>query len=346
MKTSETINHQRGSYSVQFVELGELFSGFSKESAYLITDQNVATKIQIPAELKVLTLPPGETTKSLEFYSLCLDWLSKNGANRKSTIIALGGGVIGDLAGFAAATYMRGVALVMIPTSLLAMVDSSVGGKVGIDTEFGKNLVGSFWPPKEVRICPQVLESLPKRHLRNGLAEVLKYGFIMVPGLLQSLQKWIKDGDYASVAAACIHCKAQVVQEDEFETSGRRAILNFGHTVGHAIESHLHYQDLLHGEAISIGMVVECYLAEKLGTCSAETFNVVQQTLQSHGLPIWHPALANSEGLIKLMKQDKKADHTINMSLIGDIGVCKLVRGIPEDLIKASLFEINKKNAS
>nr|MCU0315325.1 3-dehydroquinate synthase [Fimbriimonadaceae bacterium] len=260
---------------------------------------------------------------------------------RDSTLFALGGGVIGDLAGFAAASYMRGIKLIMVPTSLLAMVDSSVGGKVGIDLPEGKNLVGAFYPPKEVRVAPTALATLPERHWFNGMAEVWKYGFIMDPLLLQSLRKGglSKQSEEISwLIMRCIENKAKVVQEDEFETTGKRATLNFGHTIGHAIEKVLGYKDLLHGEAISIGMVEEAKLGERLGMTPKGLSHQVAQDLSSSALPIRLPDGLDAEEIVKAMRLDKKTDHQgLTFCMVTGEGTCTIVKGLTEETVLQSL---------
>src|SRR5205807_1069483 len=193
-----------------------------------------------------------------------------------TTIIAFGGGVIGDLAGLVAALYMRGVPYVQIPTTLLAQVDSSIGGKVAVDLAAGKNLAGAFYPPKEVLIPLDALRTLDKRQFRNGMAEVWKYAFIADKDLLGTLKAKVPNcsnnvNNLKGIVQRCIEIKKGAVEADEFETSGARAVLNFGHTVGHAIESATGYSGIFHGEAISIGMVAESYLGEELGVTEAGT---------------------------------------------------------------------------
>ncbi len=208
----------------------------------------------------LLTVPPGETSKSLKVVERCYDQLARHRLERKSFIVALGGGVVGDLAGFVAATYLRGIPFVQAPTSLLAQVDSSVGGKVGVNLKAGKNLVGAFHQPRFVLCDLAALATLSTREFRAGLAEVIKYGIIYDAALFAQLERDLplllkRDPDVlAGVVARCCQIKAEVVQQDETET-GLRAILNFGHTIGHAIEAISGYGKFLHGEAISIGQV-------------------------------------------------------------------------------------------
>lgn len=214
----------------------------------------------------LITVPPGETAKNLQTVERCYDQLAQHRIERKSFIIALGGGVVGDLAGFVAATYLRGVGFVQVPTTLLAQVDSSVGGKVGVNLKAGKNLVGAFYQPRLVLCDLETLKTLPDREFRAGLAEVIKYGIIydakLFARLERNLEKMIKlsPSMLASVIARCCEIKAEVVSQDETET-GLRAILNFGHTIGHAIEAISGYGKYLHGEAISIGQVAAAKLS-------------------------------------------------------------------------------------
>jgi 3-dehydroquinate synthase len=269
-------------------------------------------------------------------------WLAQNRASRKSNLLAFGGGVIGDLAGFVAATYMRGIDLIQIPTSLLAMVDSSVGGKVAIDIPEGKNLVGAFYPPKSVAIPLEALATLPERHLLNGMAEVWKYAFIGNLELLSLLE--VAGGQkppIREVVERCVRQKAEVVREDEFDLTGHRAALNFGHTVGHALETYLEYEDLLHGEAIAIGMVVESKLAERLGVSEPDLASTIEQKLQKAGFKTSHPALKDGESLINLMGLDKKATSGgLAFSLVPRIGECKLTENVPIDAVRSTLQDL------
>jgi 3-dehydroquinate synthase len=221
---------------------------------------------------------------------------------------------------------MRGVRYLQVPTTLLAQVDSSVGGKVAVDSPAGKNMLGAFYPPAEVLIDVSVLESLPLRQFRNGMAEVLKYGFIMDRDLLD-----LSVDDLEAIVRRCVAHKVRIVEEDEFETKGLRSILNYGHTVGHAIEQVTGYSELLHGEAISIGMVIEARLGERLGITRKGTADQVERRLKQAGLPTSWPTRHAVEGLIATMKRDKKAvDGRMRFSLLTEIGRCKLVSDVPE----------------
>ena len=225
----------------------------------------------------LIIVPPGETAKSLKTVQTCYDQLACYRLERKSFIVALGGGVIGDLAGFVAATYLRGIAFVQVPTTLLAQVDSSVGGKVGVNLKAGKNLVGAFYQPRLVLCDLDTLDTLPVREFRAGLAEVIKYGIIGDAKLFRRLERDLPEllrresKTLADVVARCCEIKADVVGRDETE-GGLRAILNFGHTVGHALEVISSYNKYLHGEAIAIGTVAAAGLSRKVLVCPPVTF--------------------------------------------------------------------------
>ncbi|MEQ1821447.1 MAG: 3-dehydroquinate synthase [Fimbriimonadaceae bacterium] len=320
---SIVVTHSHGSYEITFVT-----DLHSLTCDAIITDRNVQAALsgKLPS-VPALVLEPGEPTKSLSEFERSLRWLAQNGIKRNHTIAAVGGGVIGDLGGYVAASYMRGIRYVQVPTSLLAMVDSSVGGKVGIDIPEGKNLVGAFYPPAEVILYQNALATLPREHFVNGMAEVLKYGFISDPSILNETEPPIR---------RCIDIKANVVAADEFDTTGLRAILNFGHTIGHALEAGSGYQ-LLHGEAISIGMVLESRLGEALGLTEPGTSDVVAECLNAAGLPVSLPPIP-ADQIMALMRNDKKATASgIGFSLLTSLGRCKLVESVPEDAILAVL---------
>ncbi|MEI7577657.1 MAG: 3-dehydroquinate synthase [Armatimonadota bacterium] len=311
------------------------------DSAIIVCDSNLEEKLK---NHNPIIIPAGESSKNLKQYERLLAELATRQAKRKTALVAVGGGVIGDLAGFAAATYMRGIPFIQVPTTLLAMVDSSVGGKVGIDTEFGKNLVGAFYPADKVYVDTTWLESLPNRQWQSGMAEVLKYGFIMDPELASSLseQPLYNHLDHRTLTmiSKCIQHKKQVVEADEFETTGYRAILNFGHTVGHAIEKLTNYDIYTHGEAISVGMVIETKIGEKLGICDSGLSQRIEKDLRAHGLPTNAGTTQDVENIIQSMRGDKKSMRgELSMSLITNIGECKLVHDIPEALVQEVLRE-------
>ena len=301
----------------------------------LITDSNVgpiyADRIrgQFPANtIDVFTVPAGETYNTRETWGSLTDQLLASGYGRDSVVIALGGGVIGDLAGFVAATFMRGIPVVQIPTTLLAMIDASIGGKTAVDTPAGKNLVGTFHPPVGVIVEPQVLATLPLRELRAGFAEAIKHGVIAdeaylldvgsaLPGLLSADETESDTMD--SLIVRSIEIKADVVSRDERE-EGLRKILNFGHTIGHAIELVSDYS-LLHGEAVAIGMALESQIAEMIGVAQTGTAATVMKTLELAELPTGLPPGSGIDAVIGAMKSDKKARvGRIQLSLPRKIG--------------------------
>ena len=256
-----------------------------------------------------IELPDGEAYKTTDTLHMLLDKLVDIGANRDTTVIALGGGVVGDIAGFAAASYMRGVGFVQVPTTLLAQVDSSVGGKTGVNHPRGKNLIGAFYQPGVVLIDTQTLATLPERELKAGLAEVIKYGAIADRGFFAWLEANI-DALLAGDAAALAHAiqrscelKAEIVAEDERE-GARRALLNFGHTFGHAIEHCLGYGEWLHGEAVAAGMVMAAALSDIPGDDAAR----LAALLQKAGLPTTPPRIGASK-MLDAMGMDKKVLH-------------------------------------
>jgi 3-dehydroquinate synthase len=338
-----TVEHSRGQYEIQFIPLAELARSLPDDAA-IITDQNVfGLNRDWLSGRQVLVLPAGEETKNLQAFGQCLEWLAQNRFSRSSAIVALGGGVIGDLAGFVAASYMRGVPYIQVPTTLLSQVDSSVGGKVGIDLPQGKNLAGAFHPPQRVVICIESLKTLDQRQFVNGMAEVWKYGFIADPELVEELAVMSLDPAHPQMEAVvrrCIRHKRDIVQADEYETNGLRATLNFGHTVGHAIEQYTGYRQYLHGEAISIGMAAEALLGERLGITALGTYQVVRDNLERQGLPVQSEVLQSAD-LIEVMKRDKKASRgELAFSLLTKVGECKLVSAIPEAEVALTLGTI------
>lgn len=240
-------------------------------------------------EPRLFTFPPGEVSKTRERWATLSDALQDAGVGRDGAVVALGGGVVGDLAGFVAATYMRGLAFVQVPTTLLAMLDSSVGGKTGVDTPAAKNLIGAFHQPRLVLIDPEVLQTLPDRHLAAGLAEAYKHGAILDVGFFRWLEENIgallrrRSSALEELVGRSVEIKARVVGADEMET-GYRQVLNFGHTVGHAIEAAAGYA-ILHGEAVAIGMVAEAAIGETLGVTRSGVTERLRGALDAAGLP-------------------------------------------------------------
>jgi 3-dehydroquinate synthase len=293
-------------------------------------------------------LPPGEQEKTLARFGECLDALARLGATRDATVVALGGGVVGDLAGFAAACWMRGVDVVQLPTTLLAMVDSSVGGKTAVDLPAGKNLVGAFHPPRAVIADTATLHTLPERELRAGLAEVVKYGAIFDVHFLDWLEQHAEallardDAVLAEAIARSCRYKADVVARDPFER-GDRAMLNYGHTFGHAIEAEQGYAGTLgdglnHGEAVSVGMVLAARLSTMLGLGPQADEDRLCVLLARLGLPVTLPPGLAPDALLARMRLDKKADaQGLRLILWEGAGEARIVPGVDEDAVRAVL---------
>jgi len=310
--------------------------------------QRAFTQRGVPA--RTITLPSGERIKSLRMAERLYAQLLEAGCDRGSLLIVVGGGVLGDLGGFVAATYMRGIPYVQVPTTLLAQVDSSIGGKVAVDLPQGKNLVGAFHQPLITLIDPETLHSLPLRHWRNGFAEMLKYGAALQIGLWRRLQTMVaaelisprrvrEDPDHWTLPIArCVSLKAQIVSEDERDLLGRRALLNFGHTVGHAIETALGYRGWLHGEAIAAGMVAEAEIGRTLGITPPEVADELRETIAQAGLPTQLPTGMNADALLTRMRHDKKrAGDSLSVVLLEAIGNARLVPKIPSEAIREAL---------
>lgn len=285
-----------------------------------------------------LVLPDGEAHKTLASGGAVFEALARLGASRDATLIALGGGVIGDLAGFAAACWMRGVDFVQMPTTLLAMVDSSVGGKTGVNLPAGKNLVGAFHQPRAVVADTSTLATLPPREYRAGLAEVVKYGAIGDAAFFAWLEAHVEALDaredaalIEAIATSCRH-KAEVVARDEHE-HGERALLNFGHTFGHALETDTGYGRLLHGEAVAIGMVLAAQLSADLGLAPREDTARLQRLLVALGLPVAPPP-GDAQRLLERMRLDKKnLSGRLRLILWHGIGRARIVPDVDEGAI-------------
>jgi len=273
-----------------------------------------------------VVLPDGEAHKTIETLDLVFDALLNEGFDRGCTIIALGGGVVGDMAGFAAASYQRGVNFIQIPTTLLAQVDSSVGGKTGVNHRLGKNMIGAFHQPIAVLADMTLLSSLPDREFKAGLAEVIKYGFIVDEAFFSWLESNIPallNRDSNAIAHAVkrsCEIKADVVAADEYER-GQRALLNFGHTFGHAIEAGMGYGNWLHGEAISAGMVMGLEMSRRCSMIDSASCDRGQALLDAAGLPIMPPAEIDKDTFLSFMLRDKKVvDGGIRLILLNSIG--------------------------
>ena len=326
MQTAESLQVELGdrSYAIEIVpdagpSLRRMVTSIraEKRRVALVTDVNVAVSQaalieSLGTSLPRIAVPSGETSKSLEVYGKVLDFLAENRLDRGARVVAIGGGVVGDLAGFAAASYLRGIEFVQVPTTLLAMVDSSVGGKTGINLSAGKNLVGAFHQPLHVFIGMNTLATLPAREFSAGMAEVIKCGMLGDEALLEELETGspISAGspNLGDIIRRCCAAKARIVREDEREmaASGGRALLNLGHTFGHAIERTAGYGSYLHGEAIAVGLVAATLLSVKLELISADQVARVEAILEKHDLPIRLSEPLGSAQLIQAMQRDKK----------------------------------------
>lgn len=277
------------------------------------------------SRVNLFTFPAGEASKTRATWADLSDAMLDAGLGRDAAVLALGGGVVGDLAGFVAATFLRGVPLVQIPTTMLAMIDSSVGGKTGVDTRAGKNLIGSFHQPRRVIADTATLATLPPQEVRSGLAEAIKHGAIADAAYFEETEAAGRailalDADaLARLVARSVEIKAAVVGADERE-AGLRKILNFGHTIGHAVEAASRFA-LLHGEAIAIGMVVEAVIGEAIGTTEPGTARTLERVLGRFGLPTTIPSGLAREGILELTRLDKKARRgKVEYALLERIG--------------------------
>lgn len=290
-----------------------------------------------------IVLVAGECYKNLQAARRIYGMLHERAVDRRTVIVAVGGGVIGDVAGFVAATYLRGLDYIQIPTTLLAQVDSSVGGKVGVNFKDGKNLVGAFYQPRLVAIDPNTLHSLPFRERRSGLAEIIKYGAIAdkdffgavsaeIAGLLRLSSDYLE----TAIAHSC-RIKAQVVEKDERD-EGLRAILNFGHSVGHALEALTNYRVYRHGEAIAIGMVSACLIGEEMGVTDPSVTEAIKDVLIRAGFPIHFDERLYPNDVIRVMSLDKKAvGGAVRFVLLTRLGQATTGHRVPEDVIRGAL---------
>ena len=322
------------------------------KSGAIITDTNVkeiwADSLQkgLQSPLPVYTIKPGESSKSIEvardIYTSLLKW----GLDRYSFLIALGGGVVGDLTGFVAATYMRGISYVGVPTTLMAQVDSSIGGKTAVDLPEGKNLVGCFWQPRLVFTDINTLNTLPKKELNVGLAEVIKYGVIKDRRLFESLENKcedlfsIKKELWEPIITKCARIKSEVVSRDEKDVTGCRAILNYGHTIGHALEAVTEYESITHGEAVAFGMVAAAKISHKLGYLSKTDMDRQINLITKLGLVSQKWNIQTGD-IVKRLRYDKKARQgKLRFVLARKIGKVIVTDKLTEDCVSAVLEEL------
>jgi 3-dehydroquinate synthase len=317
------------------------------DQLFIVTNEVIAPlyldllvkKLSLQHTVETLILSDGEIYKNLEVLNTIFDALLSKKFNRSSTLIALGGGVIGDITGFAAACYLRGVNFIQIPTSLLAQVDSSVGGKTAVNHNLGKNMIGAFYQPECVMVDISLLKTLPDREFRAGLAEVIKYGLIADVEFFYWIEKNIDQLLARDSNALCIaiekSCsnKAKIVSRDEYEND-IRAILNLGHTFGHAIETFFSYKSWLHGEAISVGMTIAAKLSSELGSIESADYIRIRDLLTRCDLPVSKPDEMTAEIFLELMSVDKKViDGNLRLVLLESIGKAAVTSNIERDIL-------------
>ncbi len=295
-----------------------------------------------------IILPDGEKYKTLEVEQQIFTEMLTARCDRKTTLLALGGGVVGDMTGFAAACYQRGIPFIQVPTTLLAMVDSSVGGKTGVNHPLGKNMIGAFYQPQCVLVDTDTLDTLDDKQLSAGLAEVIKYGFIRDPEFLDwldgNMQKLLQRDKKAltyAIYRSCQH-KAKIVAADERE-AGQRALLNLGHTFGHAIETGMGYGEWLHGEAVAVGMVMAAELSQKMGWINEKDAQKVKALIQKANLPIKPPQSISTEQFMQLMSIDKKVqDGVLSLVLMTDYGKSIVTSNFDPEALKTLLENTHK----
>ena len=292
-----------------------------------------------------IDVPEGEAAKTLAVAEHCWDRLLTAGLDRTSTVLALGGGAVGDVAGFAAATYMRGVNFIQLPTTVLAQVDASIGGKTAIDHPLGKNMIGAFHQPRLVVVDPAVARTLPEREFRSGLAEIVKHGIVLDADYFAELERDLAPlaardlGVLERIIGGSCRLKASVVERDEREAELRH-VLNYGHTIGHALEAATGYTRYAHGEAVSLGIVAEARLARRLGIADDETTTRQERMLETLGLPVRAPSI-DVEPIVSAMARDKKAkDGRVPFVLAPRIGAFRIVYDVPTSDIRAVIASL------
>ena len=333
--------------------LTDFFDFNQYSSLVLVTDtttgklfgHRVANALQATGKaVHTFALPAGERSKSLSQLERGYRFLLDGGANRNALLCVLGGGVVGDIGGYLAATYLRGIDYIQLPTTLLAQVDSSIGGKVGINFGGKKNMVGSFYQPKATISDVVFLESLPPREIRNGMAEVIKYGLAMDKGLFDKISRReggrFTSSELIDIIERCSSLKARIVEADETDRTGERQILNFGHTVGHAVEATTRFRGQRHGEAVAIGIMAAARISAQLGMLSGENIDKVDEVLTQFGLPTRCPGISASE-LLEAMQYDKKAvQGQLKWVLLKDIGYGIVNCTVEKNVVRKVLKEV------
>ena len=321
------------------------------EKVFCVMDSKIKVdfKFSYQKNIKIISIECGEKIKTFNGYKNLVEKLIKNSVNRKSVLIAIGGGTLGDLAGFVASTILRGLDFYLIPTTLLSQVDSSIGGKNGINTNHGKNLIGTFYQPKEVLIDISVLNSLTKKEIRSGYAEIIKHALIKdyaffcwleekTNKLLNLNKSTLEKAIYKSIMI-----KLNYVIKDQKElllNKNSRAMLNFGHTIGHAIESHYNYKKFNHGEAISIGMITEAKISNYLGLLSSKDLKIIITHFKKYRLKIYDKVITNKNLINCLIKDKKNFKNNINFSLIDKIGGSIFYKKLDKDQVYKILQKI------
>jgi 3-dehydroquinate synthase len=334
IKIGNGLLHQLGTFLRECQLTGKAFVISDQHVAPLYLDSVKRAGEEADIPMHAITIEAGEPSKSLRVVERILEEMCDCGADRQSSVIALGGGVVGDLAGFVASAYARGIALVQIPTTLLAQVDSSVGGKTGVNLSRAKNMVGAFWQPRGVIADIATLNTLPQREYRAGLAEVVKYGMILDADFFAFLEQnvaRINAQDAATlseIVARCCQLKATVVQKDERELTGLRAVLNYGHTFGHAFEALAGYGNILHGEAVAMGMNCAARLAQQLGMIDAEIVSRQLQLLLALQIPVKPPEISYDDFAQAILRDKKAAAGKARFILPDCIGQMQLIDNI------------------
>ena len=358
-----TVYHSGGSYPIVvgrgvLGELGERLQELGVTGqAYIISDDNVFRAYGREAQRSLeaagiaahsYSIPPGEESKSLALAEDIYAWLAELRAERRHAIVALGGGVVGDLAGFVASTFLRGMIFVQVPTSMAAMVDASIGGKVAVNLSHGKNLVGSFYQPSLVLADVDTLASLGQRELSEGWAEAVKHGLILDPELFDLFEEHAEDlmslrGDIStSVIRRSMAIKAQVVTEDERETLGRRILLNYGHSIGHALESVTGYGHYMHGEAVSVGMMGAGRISQALGLIPPAIVDRQRRVLERFQLPLAAPGI-DPDVILDKMTRDKKTEAgALRWVLLEGVGQSVVRRDVPLELVRETVEELTR----
>lgn len=326
------------------LEFNKKIAVVSNETVFALYGARVTASLKKAGfQVESILIDDGEVFKDLKHVEVVLNKMFNAGLDRKSAIVALGGGVVGDLTGFVASIYMRGIDFIQVPTTLLSQVDSSVGGKTGVNNSFGKNMIGTFYQPRFVCIDTETLKTLPERELKAGIAEVIKYGIIEDAELfdfLKSNRQKILSQDHDAlkhiIHTSC-RIKADVVSKDERE-SGLREILNFGHTAGHALESVTHYKEYLHGEAVAWGMYAEAGIAAAMKLLPPPAFGEIKQLIEGYALPASIHKAISPKALLEAMSYDKKTvAGAIKFVLPTEIGKVKIIKGIEEGVILSVL---------